>query len=345
MDPRRLDQRRFHRKSAAAHCLASRTCDPAGGPQRVLEAPRRITDKLRFGGVKLIVDGPIRAYAARRRAPGYCGGQPNGLWLIVPSELEASFTPHLRAGQQFSIHSSEDEASECVLDAIERMLERHPHDEHSDTLQQCQGADESQLRRSASLGMCVNFFLSHSNYWGDAQRERTVAEAWARRMSPARTALRLGMTVGVHSDAPILSAPRRVLARRVFLDEPLSPLAQPAHESRWLGGGAWRRVSADHTQLGRFVLTTQQVFDRSALKAVLRDLRWCILRANGVAWLADRPGWTLLQMAGSRMVPSRAPEPVRPGLVLIGCFGEAHPPELALRLPRARADAMAESIH
>lgn len=177
--------------------------DPAGGAQRVLDAARDNTAKLRFGPVKFIVDGSIQGFTARLRAPGYHGGQPNGLWLIAPSELEAAFTPYHRAGLQLHIHTNGDEATECVLEAIERMLRLHPREDHRHTLQHCQLADEAQLRRAAALGMCVNFFSNHLYYWGDAHWERTVGPEWTRRMNPAATALRLGMTVAVHSDAPI----------------------------------------------------------------------------------------------------------------------------------------------
>lgn len=177
--------------------------EPAGGAQRVLDAMRGNTEKLRYGPIKFIVDGSIQGFTARLRAPGYHGGQPNGLWLVAPSELEAAFTPYHRAGLQLHIHTNGDEATECVLDAIEAMLQRHPRADHRHTLQHCQLADEVQLRRAARLGMCVNFFANHLYYWGDAHWERTVGPQWASRMNPVGTALRLGITVGVHSDAPI----------------------------------------------------------------------------------------------------------------------------------------------
>ncbi len=177
--------------------------DPAGGAQRVLRAIESNTDKLRFGPVKFIVDGSIQGFTARLREPGYLGGKPNGLWLVAPGELEAAFTPYHCAGLQLHIHTNGDEATECVLDALQRMLERHPRADHRHTLQHCQLADEAQLRRAAALGVCVNFFSNHLYYWGDAHWEQTVGPQWAQRMNPARTALRLGITVAMHSDAPI----------------------------------------------------------------------------------------------------------------------------------------------
>ena len=177
--------------------------NPEGGAARVLEAARNETDKLRFGPVKFIVDGSIQGFTARLRAPGYYGGQPNGLWLIPPSQLLELFTPFHVAGLQLHIHTNGDEATEVVLDVIEKMLQAHPRADHRHTLQHCQLADKAQLERAAGLGMCINFFSNHLYYWGDAHATQTVGPEWAARMNPAETARQLGITFSLHSDAPI----------------------------------------------------------------------------------------------------------------------------------------------
>lgn len=177
--------------------------NPQGGAARVLEAAAAQTDKLRFGPVKFIVDGSIQGFTARLRSPGYAGGQPNGLWLIPPSQLLELFTPFHVAGLQLHIHTNGDEATEVVLDVIEQMLQAHPREDHRHTLQHCQLADRAQLERAARLGMCINFFSNHLYYWGDAHVAQTVGLPWAQRMNPAKTARNLGITFSLHSDAPI----------------------------------------------------------------------------------------------------------------------------------------------
>ncbi len=54
--------------------------------------------KLRFGNVKLMLDGSIQGFTARLLAPGYLGDQPNGIWNTTPEEFEAAFTAFHRAG-------------------------------------------------------------------------------------------------------------------------------------------------------------------------------------------------------------------------------------------------------
>jgi predicted amidohydrolase YtcJ len=177
--------------------------NPEGGPQRVLEAMKLNTAKLRFGPVKFIVDGSIQGFTARLRWPGYVNGQPNGLWLIPPEQFVDTFLPFHLAGLQLHIHTNGDEATELVLDAIETILNRHPRSDHRHTLQHCQMADRRQLERAARLGMCVNFFSNHLYYWGDAHYAQTMGADRANRMNAAGTARELGITFGLHSDAPI----------------------------------------------------------------------------------------------------------------------------------------------
>jgi len=213
--------------------------NPDGGPARVQAAMASGTGKLHFGPVKFIVDGSIQGFTARLRAPGYAGGQPNGLWLIPPGQLEETFTPFHLAGLQLHIHTNGDEATEVVLDALEAMLARHPRADHRHTLQHCQLADETQLRRAARLGLCINFFANHLYYWGDAHATQTVGPARAARMNPAGSALRLGIPFSLHSDAPITplnplftawcAAARQSATGRVLGEDERLPLEDALH--------------------------------------------------------------------------------------------------------------------
>ncbi|VVD77586.1 amidohydrolase [Pandoraea morbifera] len=176
---------------------------PEGGPQRVLEAREANTDKLHYGPVKFIVDGSIQGFTARLRWPGYHNGKPNGLWLIPPSQLVETFMPFHAAGLQLHIHTNGDEATEVVLDALEKLLELHPRTDHRHTLQHCQMADLAQLTRAQRLGLCVNFFANHVYYWGDAHYQQTMGPDRANRMDAAEIARRIGLPFALHSDAPI----------------------------------------------------------------------------------------------------------------------------------------------
>jgi len=161
------------------------------------------TDKLHYGIVKLFADGSIQGFSARLRWPGYYNGHANGIWNQPPEQMKASIDFFHAQGFQLHIHTNGDEATEVALDALDAALQRTPRRDHRHTLQHCQMADEALFRRMANLGVCANLFANHLYYWGDAHRTQTLGPDRAERMDACATALRLGVPLAVHSDAPI----------------------------------------------------------------------------------------------------------------------------------------------
>ncbi len=161
------------------------------------------TDRLRLGIIKVVADGSIQGFSARLRWPGYYNGAPNGLWYVPPEQLREMFRLALKEGIQVHTHTNGDEATELVLDCVEDALRHHPAPDHRFTLQHCQLADAAQFRRIKALGMCVNLFPNHHFYWGDQHYAMTVGPERAERMNACATALRTGVAMAIHSDAPV----------------------------------------------------------------------------------------------------------------------------------------------
>ena len=176
---------------------------PAGIIERALELGRLSSDRLRLGIVKVVADGSIQGFSARLQWPGYYNGAPNGLWYVAPEQLQELYDRALEAGVQVHTHTNGDEATELVLDSVERAWAKHPRPDHRFTLQHCQLANASQYRRMRSLGMCVNLFPNHHFYWGDQHYSTTVGPERAERMNACRTALDSGVPMAIHSDAPV----------------------------------------------------------------------------------------------------------------------------------------------
>ena len=168
--------------------------------QSVLE---KSNNKLRFGLVKLIIDGSIQGFTARLKPPGYYNGAKNGMWYIDPAELPKILTAYHTAGLQIHIHTNGDEAAELALDCIEQVLSKHPSNDARFTLQHCQMAHDAHFRRMAKLGVCANLFANHIYYWGDQHRDITMGPERAARMDATGTAQRLGVNYSIHSDAPV----------------------------------------------------------------------------------------------------------------------------------------------
>ena len=170
---------------------------------RALQLRERSSDRLRLGRIKIVVDGSIQGFSARLRWPGYFNGAPNGLWYVTPEELAETIELALAAGVQIHTHTNGDQATELVLDTMDAALRKSPSPDHRFTLQHCQLADRAQFRRMKAVGMCVNLFANHHYYWGDQHRGYTVGPDRAERMNACQTALDIGVSMAIHSDAPV----------------------------------------------------------------------------------------------------------------------------------------------
>ena len=184
----------------AAGCL---TMSIEEGPGHVAGLKRHNNDKLFFGLCKIMTDGSIQGFTGRLKWPGYFNGKPNGIWNLPPQTLTNMVEAYHLAGLQMHMHTNGDEASELMIDAIEKALHKSPRPDHRHTLTHCQMADESQFRRMAQLGICSNLFANHIYYWGDQHYCQTMGPDRAMRMDACATAKRIGVPFTIHSDAPV----------------------------------------------------------------------------------------------------------------------------------------------
>jgi predicted amidohydrolase YtcJ len=122
---------------------------------------------------------------------------------MAPEQMQQTMALTLKSGVQIHTHTNGDEATEAVLDGLERALRECSSPDHRFTLQHCQLADAAQFRRMKALGLCVNLSANHHFYWGDEHYRLTVGPERATRMNACATALASGVPLATHSDAPI----------------------------------------------------------------------------------------------------------------------------------------------
>ncbi len=175
----------------------------AAGAEHVKALLPRNSDRLRYGLVKMMLDGSIQGFSARLRWPGHFNGAPNGIWVTAPAQYEADFEAYHRAGLTIHTHTNGDEASEVAIAAIERVLTKAPRPDHRHTLQHGQMIDAPLFRRMAALGLCANLFANHLWYWGDQHCEMTMGPDRANRLDACASALAAGVPLAIHSDAPV----------------------------------------------------------------------------------------------------------------------------------------------
>ena len=167
----------------------------------------RYHDHLKFGGYKLFLDGSPQGRTAWLTQPyenvenGYCG------YPIYTDEQVLAFCQKaVDDGQQLLAHCNGDAAAQQFLDAYAQALHRDhgvPRDLrpvmiHAQTLR------PDQLPALAALGMIPSFFLAHVYHWGDTHVEN-LGSARAARISPARSALALGLPYTLHQDTPVIA--------------------------------------------------------------------------------------------------------------------------------------------
>ena len=170
---------------------------------RALALAAKASDRLRLGGVKLVLDGSIQGYTARLRWPGHVNGAPNGIWVIAPDQARQLIRDLHAAHVQMHIHTNGDEASEVAIDAIAEAISLHHWPDHRHTLQHGQMIDRAMFKRMRAMGICANLFANHIWYFGDMHATKSIGEDRAARMDACRTALDEGVALTIHSDAPV----------------------------------------------------------------------------------------------------------------------------------------------
>jgi len=161
------------------------------------------TDGLRLGSIKVVADGSIQGFTARLCAPGYFNGAPNGIWYMPREHIEEVSRLALKENVQMHVHTNGDQATQLVLECIQKSLKKHAWSDHRFTMQHCQLASRNQLKKMRELGLCANLFSNQIFFWGDLHCKYTVGPKRARNMNACRSALDIGVPTAIHSDAPI----------------------------------------------------------------------------------------------------------------------------------------------
>lgn len=161
------------------------------------------TDKLRFAGVKFVLDGSNQGYTGVFNWPGYYRGEDHGLLLVVPEQFKDILLPFHKAGLNVHMHCNGDKTVDLAVDTVEEVLKEVAWLNHRHTIQHSQFTTAAQYRKMANLALCANIFTNHIWFWGDQHYELTVGPERANRMEACATAKREGVHFSMHSDASV----------------------------------------------------------------------------------------------------------------------------------------------
>jgi predicted amidohydrolase YtcJ len=163
-------------------------------------------NRLKIGGVKLILDGSPQGKTAFLSAPYHV--PPHGLPAdyagyptIDPVQTATLVAAYLDRNIPIIAHANGDAAAQMLIDAV---ADADPQHDHRTVMIHAQTVREDQLTAMKNLAMIPSFFSTHTFYWGDWHRDSVLGEERARRISPTASTLQRGMVFTVHNDAPIV---------------------------------------------------------------------------------------------------------------------------------------------
>ena len=166
-------------------------------------------DRLKIGGVKLILDGSPQGKTAFLKDPyhvppsgqaaGYRGYAAMSQEVLNQAVLEA-----VKRSVPLLAHANGDAASQMLIDAVEAAGRDTGQATSQIVMIHAQTVRDDQLDRMGALGMIPSFFVGHTFYWGDWHREETLGSPRAERISPARSAIERGLAFTLHNDAPVV---------------------------------------------------------------------------------------------------------------------------------------------
>ena len=166
-------------------------------------------DRLKIGGVKLILDGAPQGKTAYLSEPYLVPppGQPatyRGYPSLPPPAVVKALREAMARNVPLLAHANGDAAAQILIDAVEAARRDTGRTDSKVVMIHAQTVRDDQLDRMGALGITPSFFVGHTFYWGDWHREQTLGYARAERISPTRSALERGLAFTLHNDAPVV---------------------------------------------------------------------------------------------------------------------------------------------
>lgn len=179
-------------------------------PQAVaaLHAEGRSAGRVSVGGVKFILDGSPQGRTAWTTEP--YDELPDGAQhpytaypTVDPAKFKAEAKDYLLSGIPIYMHANGDAAIDLAMDAVEEAFAGRDIPDHRSVIIHAQLMRPDQVARAARLKMVPSFYSAHAFFWGDWHRS-SFGDERAFGISPAASALELGMKFTIHNDAPVV---------------------------------------------------------------------------------------------------------------------------------------------
>lgn len=194
----------------------------------------------RVGGIKLVLDGSIQGYTAYLSKPYYvqpgssseveqggCENEIGNRLITGQSDEEISGTNNIPTkgyrgyagmqqeeieewvktadehGLQILAHCNGDAAIDMLIEALKKVREDKPRPDLRTVIIHSQTIRDDQMDYAAANGLILSFFPIHVEFWGDRHRDLFLGPERAERIDPSNTALKKGIKITLHHDAPV----------------------------------------------------------------------------------------------------------------------------------------------
>lgn len=166
---------------------------------------KKYRNRLKIGGYKMFLDGSPQGKTAWLSEPyanspdGY-----SGYPIYSDKQVQSLITQALYDNMQLLTHCNGDAAAEQLIAGFEKAAASHENAAATRPVMiHAQTVRYDQLERMHDLSMIASFFVAHTHYWGDVHLQN-LGRSRASRISPARTAGKLGVVYTFHQDSPVL---------------------------------------------------------------------------------------------------------------------------------------------
>ncbi|MCI5048567.1 MAG: amidohydrolase family protein [Aquisalinus sp.] len=153
--------------------------------------------------IKFFTDGAFYSQTMRLSPPGYISGQSagtEGLWVLQPEEIADRISPYWDIGLSVHIHSNGDAAQTASLSALETLRSKAP--DRDFVIEHGGLFSPAQVERVAEIGAMVSA-ASHYVYFMSGDYQKPLGLERASWISPLGSLSDNGVTVTIHSDAPL----------------------------------------------------------------------------------------------------------------------------------------------
>lgn len=180
--------------------------DPSVNVDNKYNSPNYI-NHYRIGGFKITLDGSPQGRTAWRTIPylippdgqqkGYAGYQQ-----MTDQQVQKVINNAFKRNMQVKAHCNGDAAADQFIKAVHLATLQFGQKDRRPILIHGQLIRKDQLDSLAKYKIFGSFFPMHTFYWGDWYKQ-IIGDKLAREISPVQSALKKGVHINTHTDAPV----------------------------------------------------------------------------------------------------------------------------------------------